>query len=363
MGILFKLRKILSKIPFLKKFCLKLLEMKSNFSVWHNSVYPVCKFKMLHPKSPFLVFTPTHDNLGDHAIAFAEKKVFDSLGVKYFEVSEYQLRKIHKLNKLNCFNGKPVFLHGGGYLGTIWFDCELLLRELIEANPESKFLALPNTIYYDDTDFGKSELEKSAKIYNSHKNLHFYAREKYSFKIMKEIYNSVSLSPDIVLSLNESENFAERSGCLLCLRNDKEKTLNSTQWEAVERFADTAFSGNFTYTDMSGGGTVRISDREAELNKKFSQFRSAELVITDRLHGMIFCAVTGTPCIVLNSQSHKVKGCYEWIKDLEYIHFADDTEQISEIYKSIPGKVFVYDNKKFDSMFDELKKDILKTLS
>ncbi|MFB8735822.1 polysaccharide pyruvyl transferase family protein [Bacillus sp. SL00103] len=32
----------------------------------------------------------------------------------------------------------------------------------------------------------------------------------------------------------------------------------------------------------------------------------AQVVVTDRLHGMIFCAITKTPCVVLRSFDHKV---------------------------------------------------------
>jgi pyruvyl transferase EpsI len=78
--------------------------------------------------------------------------------------------------------------------------------------------------------------------------------------------------------------------------------------------------------------------RKGELYRKWSEFAHARLVITDRLHGMIFAAITGTACIALDNRSGKVSGSYEFIKDLDYIRFLaspDGIEQlIMEMYES-----------------------------
>ena len=58
-------------------------------------------------------------------------------------------------------------------------------------------------------------------------------------------------------------------------------------------------------------------------------------MITDRLHGMIFAAITQTPCIVLDSLSHKLRGCYEWLKDLDYILFADSVDEIPAMMEKL----------------------------
>ena len=92
------------------------------------------------------------------------------------------------------------------------------------------------------------------------------------------------------------------------------------------------------------------------------QFAHAELVITDRLHGMIFCAITGTPCIVINSKSPKVAGCYEWIKNLDYIRFAENAASIKDEYNKIPKGENIYDHSKLDPYFDELRNDLIRLI-
>ena len=82
-------------------------------------------------------------------------------------------------------------------------------------------------------------------------------------------------------------------------------------------------------------------------------------MITDRLHSMIFCAITGTPCVVINSKSPKVRGCYEWIKELDYIQFCDDINNFSEAMKVVSKGSHRYDNSKLMPYYEGLKTDIL----
>ena len=58
------------------------------------------------------------------------------------------------------------------------------------------------------------------------------------------------------------------------------------------------------------------------------EFARSSLVVTDRLHGMIYCCVTGIPCVALDSKSKKTSGVYEWIKDLPYIAFAESVSDV-----------------------------------
>ena len=73
---------------------------------------------------------------------------------------------------------------------------------------------------------------------------------------------------------------------------------------------------------------------------------------------MIFAAITNTPCIVLGSMSHKVRGCYEWIKDLDYIRFVDNVSDIAEAFRSIPNTEHKFDNSHLAHYYDELKQDL-----
>ena len=77
---------------------------------------------------------------------------------------------------------------------------------------------------------------------------------------------------------------------------------------------------------------VRVTPetREQLVREKMEELASARLVITDRLHGMVLCTLTGTPCIVMSNNNHKVQGTYEWISYLPYIRYVSDVHQIGQ---------------------------------
>lgn len=311
-----------------------------------------------NPNTVFLILTPEHGNLGDHAIAQAETELLTRLGINYIEITGQRLDKMKWANQLDILNGFPVLFQGGGYLGTLWPKSEELLRCVILKNPKSKFTFFPNTIFYEPSEWGQGELCKSVELYNRHKHLTLYAREQISYDFMKPIYRDVRLVPDMVLSLKKDNYNIDRKGCLLCLRGDCEKTRTLAQDEIIRQQAEKLFGTQVSDTDMVISGRVPVEKRENALNEKFKQFASAELVITDRLHGMIFCAITGTPCIVLDSKSPKVRGCYEWIKHLDYIRFADKPEDIVDEYQKIPEGPHHYDNSHLTHYYESLAQDI-----
>jgi pyruvyl transferase EpsI len=302
----------------------------------------------------FFVLTPTHGNLGDHAIMKATATMLDAHNIQYKEVTMAQLVLLKRFRKLDVMNSRPILVNGGGNLGMLWPKVESTFRALILSNPDSPILCLPNTIYYDNSANGLRSLEKSRRIYNQHAKLKLCARESVSYNFMKLRYKDVVLIPDMALSMNECDGAQTRRGCLLCLRQDVEKTRTEAEENEIREQARKLFGENVTDTDMSVGRPIPAKVRNDALEKKFDEFRHAELVITDRLHGMVFCAVTGTPCIVLNSKSPKVRGCYAWVKDLPYIQFADRAADVEDLYHKIPKKDFHYNNQKYAGYYEEL---------
>lgn len=316
-----------------------------------------------NPKTLFLVLTPEHGNLGDHAIALAITNMLFNCGIDYIEITTKQLQGLKQNKILNAFNKYPILVNGGGNLGTLWMDVENVFRQLIIKNPKSKIICLPNTIFYGSTSSDQEEFKKSKAIYNRHKELYLYAREKTSYDFMKRAYKNVSLVPDMVLSLNRSDSCEKRRGCLLCLRNDCERTRTELQEQQIREQAEQLFGEMVYDTDMILKRSVSVAEREAVLQAKFEDFAKASLVITDRLHGMIFCAITGTPCIVVDSKSPKVRGCYEWIKDLDYIRFVEQPSEIVQAYRSIPNTMHRYDGQKLWPYYKKLASDILEILN
>lgn len=311
-------------------------------------------------KKIYILNTPLHTNIGDSAIAYAQNLFLEkNFGNKYkiVEITSWELNRFRRVLSYIVRKKDIVMQHGGGNMGIEWFGEELERRSIIEMFPNNKMIIFPQTIYYGDSDKGKEEFEKSKQIYNSHKDLTVIAREKVSYDIMKHVYDKckVILTPDIVLSMDGLENKYKRENITFCFRKDPEKVLkNSEQEVIIEECKKT--TDKLVFTDMISERQVTKENRVDIIMDKFKDFQKSKLVITDRLHGMIFCALSGTPCIAFGNYNQKVKGTYEWIKDLDYINYVDNIEEskecINELMKLDTTK---YDNSMFINYYDQIK--------
>lgn len=309
----------------------------------------------------FLVFTPKHGNLGDHALAISAKGLLTDLSLNFIEIPFFDMLELSRFD-LSIFNGNNIIFQPGGYLGTLWYVAEKIARKIIINCPDSKIVFLPNTIYYENDELGYKELNKAIKIYNSHKKLKLFVREYYSYNNYKDKFNNLKVYPDMVLYLKRKKTDNRTFFCNICIRNDHEKTISIEEENFIKKEVIDIFGENYKFTSMCLEQSISISDREKEVDKKFNEFASVSLIITDRLHGMVYAAITGTPCIVFNSKSPKVRGCYEWIKNLEYIKFAESPKDIPILWNSMKDKSYTYDIN-FTKHYNDLKNDVLKFLN
>lgn len=342
----------------LKEIIKNFLKFKERYveSIWVKIRFiKYKKYCIKNNQKEYLMFaTPIHGNLGDQAIIYAEQKFLNDLSIKIFEIPTYKKNAYMKVIEKYISKQAIILIHGGGFLGTQWFSEEEFVRNVISKYNNHQIIIFPQTIYYEDTDFGKEELEKSINIYNQ-ENITICAREKISYNRLKEIYKNANilLVPDIVLYLDKYISNENRKGILLCLRNDKEKSIKEDDTKEIETIAH-KFYDNVKYTDTVINKKVNPKKREKYLIKKFKEICLAELIITDRLHGMVFAAITQTPCIVMSNCNHKVKGVYEWIKDLKYVSYIESVNELEETIKKIKEEKDInYDSK--NKEFEELK--------
>lgn len=284
-------------------------------------------------KNIYVLMEPEHDNIGDQAIAFAQQSFLYDNFKEYnkFFITENQFNNYFKYIQKIIKKDDYIFIQGGGNLGNQYMHHEISRRRIVDNFSDNKIISFPQTIYFTPNEDGEVELEKSKKIYSRHKDLTFIAREETSFSIMKKHFknNNIILTPDIVLYLNNVEPREKRSGVLICLRNDDETILNNNIKKNIENTAKKYFNV-IKITDMRYGKQIPRIERCNVLYDKFKQFKTSELVITDRLHGMIFAAITGTPCIAISNYNHKVKETYKWIAHLNYIKFVENFKDIEK---------------------------------
>ncbi|MCX8074608.1 MAG: polysaccharide pyruvyl transferase family protein [Clostridia bacterium] len=331
-------------------------KLKSHFMCEDYNKYKAASKRV--GKKEYVIFnTPVHGNIGDHAIIYAEKRLLLESDIEAFEVPTYEEKYCFEYIVKNISPEATILVTGGGFMGSEWFVEEELIRKVILNFPYNKIIIFPQTIYYKEDETGKEKLEKSKEIYNSHKDLHICAREKVSYDIMKKEYPNVDilLIPDVVLSLkNNNNNKFIREGILLVLRNDKEKNLSQEYTDSILHTAKHYFR-IVKNSDMVINKNISRRKREKIVLEKLDEFQKSKLVITDRLHGMIFSAITNTPCIVLGNYNHKIKGVYDWIKDLDYINYVEDISEVEELVSRYDSYDISFDKSNFDNKFEELK--------
>ena len=203
-----------------------------------------------------------------------------------------------------------VFIQGGGNFGNLYKSVEVSRRFIVSKIKKNTIIILPSTIYFTNSLKGKIELKRSQYIYNKNHQLVITTREKYSYSFSEKYF-------------------------------DKCKNI---------MFPDMVF---FISDNIKG----------IEVESMIKEFKSAKLIITDRLHGLIFSIITNTPCIVLPSLDNKIKGTYGWVEKEPQIIFlkTEEINNLDEIIKNML-KIKSIPSSNYNYIFDEFGNEI-KALS
>ncbi|MDO4870523.1 MAG: polysaccharide pyruvyl transferase family protein [Candidatus Saccharibacteria bacterium] len=323
------------------------------------------KIARLFKKRIFLIAgIPIHNNLGDQAIAVAEIKFLKRnaqkakvicLNLSGGVLFAHSLKKIKKYIQSNDI----IFGHGGGNMGDQYPNEELARREIIKNFPNNKIIIFPQTMFFRDTVQAQKMLKQTIKQYSYHKDLTLIAREQKTYQLMKEYFkaNEVLLTPDIVLSMTNLSINEQRCGAMTCLRSDVEKTKNVNDRQIIDLLQKKFKKVNISDTMSNYKIILTNWDRIILLYRKWRQFSQAEIVVTDRLHGMVFAWLTKTPCVVFSNYNYKVSGTYEWIKQTKFIEFCEDIDQLkSKINKVVNTKQDLVDlSGKWNNLKEKIK--------
>lgn len=268
----------------------------------------------------YVFFVAAGTNMGDHAIVEAEirylNKIFNN-NVNIHEVSVSQTESAVDFLKKNVKGTDIIVLSGGGYIGDEYVEVYYPLKKILKNFSNNKIFCMPQTIFFKNKIREKNFINLCKKC----SNLQIFTREKKSYNIFNRHGVKNTIVPDIVLS-NKVQKHISEGDILLCMRNDVERKITDDDISYIKQL----LSGKkVREIDTVVENIFDISNRKQELEKLMNEFSTSSLVITDRIHGMIFSYLTETPCIALSNYNHKVKSEYEWLKDCNYIYFIDDT--------------------------------------
>lgn len=323
----------------------RLLPINANFLIKNirNVLFSKSyKLTQENHKRYFLLDAASYNNLGDQAIAYAISCfIKDSFGANSFvSINEREvicyLRSLKKIIKLS----DVIILSGGGNMGDLYPRYEALRRLIIKKFPNNKIIIFPQTIDYTNDKYGRRELKKSAAIYSKHKFLTVCAREKKSYAIMSRLYPNVLLVPDIVLYLYgklKLQKTSQTKTIGVCLREDKESVISDQLRCEILETAQSNFK-NIVFLSTMGQSSYAITtdlQRYDAIKSKLKEFSECKLIITDRLHGMIFSVLAGVPCIAIDNSNKKVSGVYESANLKQY-----NVRILSNINSEVLGDLF-----------------------
>lgn len=291
----------------------------------------------------FFLDAADYNNIGDLAIAEAIRNFcLQYEKFEYIEISCEEYPMYYSFLNKSIQPDDLICLTGGGNMGIAYQKYEGLRRHVIKKFPKNNIIIFPQTIDYGSSNYGIRQLKRAREIYSNHENLYLCVREKKSYEIASKYFKGIHifLVPDIVFFLKNHNKSVMREGILKYIRNDKESNLSNQDREIIEKTINCS-NLNVYETDMviNFDTKITMNDRKKIIECKLQEFKRSQIVITDRLHAMIFSAITATPCIVMNNNNHKIRGVYEWINDLSYIHMVDDINLLPKVFDTLLNHV------------------------
>lgn len=303
----------------------------------------------------FLIGTPEHGNLGDHLISLATIKFLKEHKINFAEIPVSMYPKMK--SKIVDSNKTLLLLQGGGNFGNEYIDDDDIRLDVAENFKNSNIIIMPQTIYYNSAPDAQERLEKTQKLFSSHTHLTLCAREQISFQKMKEYFpkNEVLLVPDIVLSSDISTSDTKKKQVLFLLRRDLEKVENTNYIEKIKTWAK---NNNFecVFSDTVIDCNTNILNRKRKIKKLFKLIVNSQLIVTDRLHGMISAYINNIPAIVFPNYNHKIISSFEWVKNGK-VKLFDDNLDIDKLINSTQNNPSLKEN------FKELENVIEKILN
>lgn len=273
-------------------------------------------------------FPSGHRNVGDHAQTLAVEQFL----AKHF--SDYEIIRVDRNHKDAAAIDESmlerlsrrftpddlVLIHSSGDFGSKHFRPEGCWHEtrkaIIRTFPQCRVIQLPTTVTYDDNEMGRRLLEEDIEFFRR-PNVTILCRELVSLQTIEDKFEcECQFFPDFVFYLQRPQRVSQRTGVLVILRADSESALTSEKKRELFVNLKNAF-GNISETDiLHSRFNVIDATKQKYIDYVLDEYEKYELVVTDRMHGMISGVVTNTPCIALNGGiSHKISAYKSFLKD------------------------------------------------
>ena len=290
---------------------------------------------------------PRLRNVGDQAQVVAIRAWVDEHypGRQVVEIDKDQQRRVLPALRRVARADDLVLLHSGGNLGDRGIWSETARRAAITALRHCPVVSLPQTIFFSDTPTGRHERATTEGVYAGHRRLVVIGRDPVSAEQAAAMFPGATTFalPDPVLSLPpRPRDGTGRTGpgpassgplsVLLCLRQDDESATGPAD-VAVLR----AMPHVITAYDTTLDHDIAPEQRHAVLAAALDLFSAADVVVTDRFHGVIFSVLCRRPVVVLRTVDHKLTSAISWFEGMSWVRFAGSVAEVPGLVDQLRG--------------------------
>lgn len=144
---------------------------------------------------------PYHKNIGDLLIWQGTLDLLEDIGARVLQCRSFATCTFPTLDK-----DTTIVLNGGGNFGTLYPYYGEFRRKVLSRYPDNRVIIMPQSVYYDNTDWGRHILGLDREAICSHKNLVLCARDKYSYEFMNANFAGAEthLVPDAAFCIRDS---------------------------------------------------------------------------------------------------------------------------------------------------------------
>lgn len=293
-----------------------------------------------------LIDFPNHQNSGDSLIWSGELQYMRDLGmsIRYTaDISRYQSADLRRRLPRGT-----ILIHGGGNFGDRWPEMQRFHEKVVAEFPDRKIVQLPQTMDFSS----ESALSRTQQVYAAHDDLTLLIRDKDGAAKAGELFSSnrVQFCPDMAFGSRrlQSRVLEPEVDVLFLRRGDRESLLDGQRIAAPSsisyRVADWGLQGSrlalwkalhipgaiAKRADAARYGLYPITSRAFNLLAELNIANAAEIlsagrvVMTDRLHAAVMCALMGIPVVALNNANGKVAAIYrDYLGSFPSVSIAD----------------------------------------
>lgn len=262
---------------------------------------------------------PVYSNGGDILIMKGAEAFFKSNNIRVS--ARYSVHDFHE--NIRIPDDHIIVLSGGGNFGDL-YDAHQNVRESIVKNyPRHRVVILPQTIFYKE----ESNIQKTAALFNQHKDLHLYVRDESSLQLATTYFQHchVKLLPDMAHQLwpIEVKQTPTREE-LHFFRTDIEKNAEQTQSKSDGDYLDwptlyNKYERKLIYYISKGlkkpaaraiSQFIWMKYSNYLVNKAVRCFSDYRMIHTSRLHGHILSCLMAKPNLLIDNSYGKNSGYY-----------------------------------------------------